>query len=90
MRFLALLLVLSPLILAGCASVNQMKYPLPKCNGYNKRALNKSMWDWQEKTPVIVNNFASDEINPANEIFAAVTATDAQAASEAKSFENCE
>jgi len=28
--------------------------------------------------------------NPAHEIFDTVTATDAQAASEAKSFENCE
>jgi len=90
MRFLILSCVFASLGIGGCASVNQMKYPLPKCNGYNKRALNKSMWDWQDKTPVIVNNFAVDSPNPAHEIFADVTSSDAQAASEAKSLENCE
>ncbi|MGB3386727.1 MAG: type IV secretion system protein VirB7 [Pseudaminobacter sp.] len=28
---------------SGCASLS---YPLPKCDGYAKRPLNRSMWDW--------------------------------------------
>lgn len=28
---------------SGCAS---LVYPLPKCDGYAKRPLNRSMWDW--------------------------------------------
>ncbi|TCQ74727.1 hypothetical protein EDF68_11413 [Ochrobactrum sp. BH3] len=31
--------------LIGCQSV---KYPLPSCDGYSKRPLNKSMWNWQQ------------------------------------------
>lgn len=29
--------------LSGCATLS---YPLPKCDGYAKRPLNRSMWDW--------------------------------------------
>lgn len=28
---------------SGCATLS---YPLPKCDGYAKRPLNRSMWDW--------------------------------------------
>ena len=31
--------------LIGCQSV---KYPLPSCDGYSKRPLNKSMWNWEQ------------------------------------------
>jgi type IV secretion system protein VirB7 len=30
--------------LGGCASLT---YPLPKCDGYSRRPLNRSMWDWE-------------------------------------------
>jgi len=30
--------------LCGCASLS---YPLPKCDGYAKRPLNRSMWNWE-------------------------------------------
>jgi len=30
-------------ILSGCTTLS---YPLPKCDGYAKRPLNRSMWDW--------------------------------------------
>ncbi|WP_112401582.1 MULTISPECIES: hypothetical protein [unclassified Rhizobium] len=30
--------------LVGCAS---MTYPLPNCDGYSRRPLNRSMWDWE-------------------------------------------
>lgn len=30
-------------VVSGCASLS---YPLPKCDGYAKRPLNRSMWDW--------------------------------------------
>lgn len=42
MRRLLLLLPLS-LVMAGCQSIS---YPLPSCDGYSKRPLNRSMWDW--------------------------------------------
>ncbi|RCS23059.1 hypothetical protein DUT91_15230 [Phyllobacterium salinisoli] len=30
--------------LTGCASLT---YPLPKCDGYSRRPLNRSMWQWE-------------------------------------------
>lgn len=39
--FLSLLLTAS---LAGCASIS---HPLPKCDGYSRRPLNRSMWQWE-------------------------------------------
>lgn len=30
-------------VVSGCATLS---YPLPKCDGYAKRPLNRSMWDW--------------------------------------------
>ena len=32
------------LALGGCASLT---YPLPKCDGYSRRPLNRSMWEWE-------------------------------------------
>ncbi|WP_427846655.1 type IV secretion system protein VirB7 [Brucella pituitosa] len=40
----ALLLCLSLFALSGCATLS---YPLPKCDGYAKRPLNRSMWEWE-------------------------------------------
>lgn len=31
-------------VLGGCASLN---YPLPKCDGYSRRPLNRAMWEWE-------------------------------------------
>lgn len=33
---------------SGCASVS---HPLPKCDGYSRRPLNRSMWQWQKNNP---------------------------------------
>ncbi|NTH65916.1 hypothetical protein G6L33_18835 [Agrobacterium rhizogenes] len=30
-------------MLGGCASLS---YPLPKCDGYSRRPLNRAMWQW--------------------------------------------
>lgn len=30
--------------LSGCAS---MSYPLPECDGYSRRPLNRPMWQWE-------------------------------------------
>ncbi|CUX55001.1 hypothetical protein [Agrobacterium deltaense] len=42
--------ILLPLLLSaslsGCASIS---YPLPKCDGYSRRPLNRSMWQWEDK-----------------------------------------
>lgn len=34
-------------ILGGCAS---MSHPLPKCDGYSRRPLNRSMWQWEDNS----------------------------------------
>ncbi len=39
----ALLIVFSA-ALVGCAS---MTHPLPNCDGYSRRPMNRSMWDWE-------------------------------------------
>ncbi|AFL51495.1 type IV secretion system protein VirB7 [Sinorhizobium fredii] len=33
--------------LSGCAS---MTYPVPKCDGYSRRPLNRSMWQWEDNS----------------------------------------
>ncbi|MCZ7866018.1 MULTISPECIES: hypothetical protein [Agrobacterium] len=38
----ALLLVFSA-ALVGCVSIT---HPLPKCDGYSRRPMNRSMWGW--------------------------------------------
>ena len=40
---LSLLLAMAA-VLGGCASLT---YPLPKCDGYSRRPLNRSMWEWE-------------------------------------------
>ncbi|AGF74932.1 type IV secretion protein VblB7 [Bartonella australis AUST/NH1] len=54
--------LLLTIFMSGCASWDKMAYPLPKCNGYARRPLNKSMWDWDTKnppsTPMLMNNDA--------------------------------
>ena len=42
-RIILLLCVMS--ILSGCASFS---HSLPKCDGYSRRPLNRSMWRWQD------------------------------------------
>lgn len=32
-------------VLSACAS---MTYPLAKCDGYSRRPLNRSMWQWED------------------------------------------
>jgi type IV secretion system protein VirB7 len=33
--------------LAACGSIT---HPLPKCDGYSRRPLNRSMWQWEDNT----------------------------------------
>lgn len=33
--------------LSGCASLT---HPLPKCDGYSRRPLNRSMWQWEDNS----------------------------------------
>ena len=42
-RIFVLLCVASTL--GGCASLS---YPLPKCDGYSRRPLNRAMWQWDD------------------------------------------
>lgn len=36
-------------VLSGCASLS---YPLPKCDGYARRPLNRAMWQWEGSSGV--------------------------------------
>jgi type IV secretion system protein VirB7 len=36
-------------IVSGCTSLT---YPLPKCDGYSRRPLNRSMWQWEDNSNV--------------------------------------
>ncbi|TAU75057.1 hypothetical protein ELI15_02405 [Rhizobium ruizarguesonis] len=45
--------------LTGCAS---MSHPLPKCDGYSRRPLNRSMWQWEDNKPTRQNG--SDAAQP--------------------------
>ncbi|EJF75972.1 type IV secretion protein VblB7 [Bartonella alsatica] len=51
---------LSLVLLNGCMSSPNTLKSLPKCDGYSKRPLNKSMWNWEGKTPsptpIIISN----------------------------------
>ncbi|AGS26441.1 hypothetical protein [Rhizobium etli] len=38
------LLFVLTVVLVGCGSIS---HPLPKCDGYSRRPLNRSMWQWQ-------------------------------------------
>lgn len=55
-----LLPFLLTLILAGCSSVS---HPLPKCDGYSRRPLNRSMWQWENNEK---SNPKTSEVVPAN------------------------
>lgn len=57
-----LLLVIAA-TLGGCASLT---YPLPKCDGYARRPLNRSMWEWEgdSKLKQQQSNASSSSVTP--------------------------
>ncbi|MBG0511191.1 hypothetical protein I3J13_20655 [Agrobacterium sp. MOPV5] len=67
-RILFLLLLIASL--SNCASISN---PLPKCDGYSRRPLNRAMWQWEDKgkqqTPAseISRNPASRAVSYAEE-----------------------
>lgn len=42
------MLLCAAAVLSGCASLS---YPLPKCDGYARRPLNRSMWQSSDSGP---------------------------------------
>lgn len=52
----ALLLCLSLFALSSCATLS---YPLPKCDGYAKRPLNRSMWEWESDKQAPAQHYSS-------------------------------
>ncbi len=71
------------------SSSNTLK-SLPKCDGYSKRPLNKSMWNWEGKkpipTPIIISSNASSSVKEGNlETLLTQKLTD----EEIKSYKNC-
>ncbi|CVI62976.1 hypothetical protein CFBP4996_27045 (plasmid) [Agrobacterium leguminum] len=61
-----MLRILSSLLLSaslsGCASIS---YPLPKCDGYSRRPLNRSMWQWEDKGK-LQKSVSENDRNPAS------------------------
>jgi type IV secretion system protein VirB7 len=50
-----LLPFLLTLILAACSSIS---HPLPKCDGYSRRPLNRSVWQWERNETSTLNSNA--------------------------------
>ena len=42
-------IVLSLLLTAGLVGCGSISHPLPKCDGYSRRPLNRAMWQWEDK-----------------------------------------
>ncbi|WP_088676200.1 hypothetical protein [Rhizobium sp. R339] len=42
-------IVLSLLLTVGLVGCGSISHPLPKCDGYSRRPLNRSMWQWQDR-----------------------------------------
>ncbi|WP_080687605.1 hypothetical protein [Rhizobium hidalgonense] len=41
-------IVLSLFLTVSLAACGSISHPLPKCDGYSRRPLNRAMWQWQE------------------------------------------
>ncbi|MCJ9690981.1 hypothetical protein PYR71_28025 [Rhizobium sp. MC63] len=41
-------IVLSLLLTAGLVGCGSISHPLPKCDGYSRRPLNRAMWQWED------------------------------------------
>lgn len=65
-----LLPFLLALILAGCSSIT---HPLPKCDGYSRRPLNRSMWQWENNEK---SNPKTSQAIPANPAYPAAAYAD--------------
>ncbi|CAN7623447.1 hypothetical protein [Pararhizobium sp. LjRoot238] len=46
-----MLRIVSLVLVAGALSAcSAMTHPLPKCDGYSRRPLNRSMWQWEDNS----------------------------------------
>ncbi|AGF75719.1 hypothetical protein [Bartonella vinsonii] len=83
-------IILPFLFLSGCMSSPNTLKSLPKCDGYSKRPLNRSMWNWEGKKPtprsiIISGNTQSSLKESKLETLLAQKLTD----EEMKSYKNC-
>ncbi|WP_375678759.1 MULTISPECIES: type IV secretion protein VblB7 [unclassified Bartonella] len=83
-------IILPFLFLSGCMSSPNTLKSLPKCDGYSKRPLNRSMWNWEGKKPtprpiIISGNTQSSVKESKLETLLAQKLTD----EEMKSYKNC-
>ncbi|MGF7158353.1 type IV secretion protein VblB7 [Bartonella heixiaziensis] len=83
-------IILPFLFLSGCMSSSNTLKSLPKCDGYSKRPLNRSMWNWEGKKPtprsiIISGNTQSSVKESKLETILAQKLTD----EEMKSYKNC-
>ncbi|MEL6093439.1 type IV secretion protein VblB7 [Bartonella schoenbuchensis] len=78
--------------MSGCASFQNTARPLPKCNGYSERPLNKPMWNWEGKnpssTPIMINNDTSVKSSVQNDSFDMALAEKSKH-HEIESYKNC-
>ncbi|WP_273783795.1 type IV secretion protein VblB7 [Bartonella sp. AU15XJBT] len=83
-------IILPFLFLSGCMSSSNTLKSLPKCDGYSKRPLNRSMWNWEGKKPttrsiIISGNTQSSVKESKLETLLAKKLTN----EEMKSYKNC-
>ncbi|WP_375640339.1 type IV secretion protein VblB7 [Bartonella sp. MM55XZML] len=83
-------IILPFLFLSGCMSSPNTLKSLPRCDGYSKRPLNRSMWNWEGKKPtprsiIISGNTQSSVKESKLETLLAQKLTD----EEMKSYKNC-
>ncbi|MFK0166553.1 hypothetical protein [Rhizobium sp. NPDC090279] len=72
-----LLLLSLTMGLAGCGSIS---HPLPKCDGYSRRPLNRSMWQWEndgkvDKAASHATSYAQEPMSPTPAAFAHLDVT---------------
>ncbi len=48
-------------VLSGCAALS---YPLPKCDGYSRRPLNRAMWKWEDNSNLGQKLSDTESANP--------------------------
>ncbi|MCA1493303.1 hypothetical protein I6F11_20495 [Ensifer sp. NBAIM29] len=55
-----ILLLFMAAILSSCASMN---YPLPKCDGYSRRPLNRALWQWEDYSDLDQRHSDTNAVN---------------------------
>jgi len=61
---------LSLFLIPSLAACGSMSHPLPKCDGYARRPMNRSMWQWQDNRSAEQPATGAVAAQPASQAFA--------------------